>query len=327
MAKVLFITSNRIGDAVLSSGVLAHLVDTMPDARFTIAAGPLAAPLFKGVPRLDQIIVHAKRKYGAHWLKLWTQTVNAVWDLVVDLRGSRTSWFLSAKHRAISGRPRFDLHKVEEAALVLDLVPAPSPRIWLTEEARRVAHNRLLGAHGFLALSPAASSPFKEWAPERFAAVARTLTANEEGRASGLSRRPVYVFGGPGDEAKAKAVMDALPDRRTVDFTGQLPIDVTAACLERAGLFVGNDSGLMHIAAALDTPTLGVFGPTDERVYGPWGERAAAVRAGAAADATAREQLRHAEHSMMDELDVDCVFEAARALLGRNEDARHAAIF
>ena len=60
--NVLFVTSNRIGDAMLSTGVLAHLVDTMPQARFTVACGALAAPLFEALPRRARTIALVKAR-------------------------------------------------------------------------------------------------------------------------------------------------------------------------------------------------------------------------------------------------------------------------
>src|SRR4029079_9659202 len=97
---ILFITANRIGDAVLSSGLIKRLSDEIPNARFTIVAGPAAAPLFEEVPNLDRIILFAKAKGGGHWFDLWGQVRDRRWGLVVDLRGSGLSRFVSTKRRA-----------------------------------------------------------------------------------------------------------------------------------------------------------------------------------------------------------------------------------
>ncbi len=68
--RVLFIGPTRIGDAVLSSGVLAWMLARWPEARLTVAAGPAAAPFYAEVPRLDEVIVLDKRQ-GGHWRRLW----------------------------------------------------------------------------------------------------------------------------------------------------------------------------------------------------------------------------------------------------------------
>src|SRR5207344_2403697 len=84
---ILFITATRIGDAVLSSGLIKRLADEIPEARFTIVAGPLAAPLFAHVPGLDRLIVFEKSRTGGHWFELWRKVRRTRWGLVVDLRG------------------------------------------------------------------------------------------------------------------------------------------------------------------------------------------------------------------------------------------------
>ena len=92
-----------------------------------------------------------------------------------------------------------------------------------------------------------------------------------------------------------------------------------AAALERASLFVGNDSGPMHLAAAAGAPTLGLFGPSRDEVYAPWGDAAAVVRTPESCDALrARPDYdRRAGGSLMGSLEVDAVAEAAEALLRR----------
>jgi len=314
MERILFVTSTRIGDAVLSSGLLAHLIATRPEARFTVAVGPLAAPLFRAAPRVDEIIVMAKRKSGGHWLDLWRRTVGRSWDTVVDLRGSRTSWFLLAKSRCIAGRPRTDAHKVVEASAILKLDPPADPTVWLDAAAQAEADAHV-GPAGdgapFLALSPAASAPFKEWPPERFAELARALTASD----GPLPGARVVLFGGPGDEATARAVISGLGGVETLDLTGRLDLVAAAAILPRARLFVGNDSGLMHLAVAAGAPTLGLFGPTDERVYGPWGAHGHSVRAGEGIRAKKRDRLKAAKTTLMGDLAVDAVVAAAERVV------------
>src|ERR1700734_2899175 len=101
--NILFITATRIGDAVQSTGVLGHLLELFPSARLTIAAGPLAAPLFEAVPHLDRLVTMRKRRHGLHWLWLYGKVVATRWDLVVDLRGSLISYLLSIRTRRIAG--------------------------------------------------------------------------------------------------------------------------------------------------------------------------------------------------------------------------------
>src|SRR5438445_1269324 len=95
---ILFICSSRIGDAVLASGLVKRLHDEIPNARFTIVAGPLSAPLFADTPNLERLIVMRKTKGGGHWFKVWTQVRGRNWELIVDRRGSPLSRLLAAGH-------------------------------------------------------------------------------------------------------------------------------------------------------------------------------------------------------------------------------------
>jgi ADP-heptose:LPS heptosyltransferase len=127
----------------------------------------------------------------------------------------------------------------------------------------------------------------------------------------------VALLGGPEDaranaEIAASLTTDAIP---ALDLAGRLDLLACAALLERATLFVGNDSGLMHIAAASGAPTLGLFGPSDERVYGPWGPRARALRGRAYAEIMAIGYMPSIDRSLMDDVTVDAAEDAARELL------------
>jgi ADP-heptose:LPS heptosyltransferase len=318
MERVLFITSTRIGDAIINSGVLNHLVETRPDARFTIACGPLAAALFEQVPRVERIIVMAKRPAGTHWFNLWRQTVGIQWDLVVDMRCSATAWLLRAQERKILKQTREPIAKVVEAASVLGLEDnPPAPAMWLGEGHRAAARERLPAlpdGSQYLAICPSASWIYKVWPPEKFAEFILRFTGPD----GEMPHARVVMLGGPHDEGYAQPIYGALPEFDFVDLLG-LGLPETAACLERVRLYVGNDSGLMHMSAAVGTPTLGLFGPSDDRCYGPWGEHCDLVRGPASFEEIDRahsDRRRHPE-SLLADLDVDTVYDAAKRLFER----------
>lgn len=316
---ILFITSNRIGDAVLSSGLVKRLADEIPNARFTIVAGPVAAPLFEEVPGLDRVIVLAKAKQRAHWLELWRQVRGTRWGLVVDLRGSAISRFLSTKRRAIwrknNGPP---IHKVIEAARVLKIEDDPAPPFLFTSEETEARADELTAGRGpILALAPAANWLGKTWPLERFSRVAMRLL-NDGGMMQGGR---LMVLGGPEDAKLAKGLRDVVPRRQFINLTEDTDLITAFACLKRARLFLGNDSGTMHMAAAAGVPTVGVFGPSDERLYGPWGEATRVARGPRtfeqiqAVDPGFRQALCH----MMD-LTAETVGDVAEELLAATKD-------
>ncbi len=98
--RILFVTATRIGDAVLSTGLADYLLRTHPEARITVACGPVAAGVFQRMPRREATLIVDKRRFDLHWLGLWRRTAGMAWDLVVDLRGSALS-LLRAKKRTV----------------------------------------------------------------------------------------------------------------------------------------------------------------------------------------------------------------------------------
>src|SRR5579872_1808106 len=127
--KLLFVTATRIGDAVLSSGLLAHLIERHPGARVTIAAGAVAAPLFEAVPGLENLIAITKRRFYLHWVELYREIVARRWDIVVDLRGSALAYQLWARARYVMGKGDAQEHRVRQLGRLFALDPPPSPRL------------------------------------------------------------------------------------------------------------------------------------------------------------------------------------------------------
>ncbi|MFT8675856.1 MAG: glycosyltransferase family 9 protein [Acetobacter sp.] len=262
--RILFITATRLGDAVLSTGILAALIQRYPNARMTIACGPVAADLFRNVPGLERILVMDKRRYDLHWLDLWRACAPQRWDIVVDLRGSATSFFLRAGKRHIMRGGRRPGRRLEHLAGVLNLIPPPLPTVWTTRAERDGAARIIPPGPMVMAFGPTANWDGKIWPAERYVAVWHALHTR-------YPQARLAVFYGPGEyEARlARPVLQALPD--AIDAGAHFTLTQTAAMLARCALYVGNDSGLMHLAAATGIPTLGLFGPSRASEYAPAG--------------------------------------------------------
>jgi heptosyltransferase III len=267
--RILFVTANRLGDAVLSTGLLDHLIRTYPTARFTVACGPVAEGVFQRMPGLDRIIVIEKQPYGRHWLGLWGKTVTRRWDLVVDIRGSGLSWLVPTRRRAVmvpgSGP------KTVQLAQILGLQETPLPVVWFSAEDSDRAAALFPSGRPVIALAPTANWAPKVWPADRFVALFQRLCETY------IPNAVPAVLAGPGETEAlmAKPVLQGLPN--AIDLVGRLSLPEIAAFLSRASLFVGNDSGLMHLAAAAGTSTLGLFGPTNAVEYGPAGFRRSVV--------------------------------------------------
>jgi len=273
--NVLFVTSTRIGDAVLSTGLLDHVIRTRPGARVTVACGPAAAGLFAGVPGLARVIAMPKRRYGLHWFDLWRQVVPTAWSLVVDLRGSALAWGLLARERRVYRTSDALVHRLCQLSDLFALPEPAAPRLWTLPQHDEAAANLIPAGGPVLALGPTANWIGKQWPAERFVALMERLT----GPNGILPGARVALFGGPGERAAAAPVLEAIPADRRIDLVGTVDLLTAYACLQRASLYVGNDSGLMHMAATAGIPTLGLFGPSRDEHYAPWGAKAAVARA------------------------------------------------
>lgn len=263
---ILYIAEAGAEDAVMSSGVLAYLVDAMPQATFTVVGSPQSAPLFADTPRLDKLIV-LEREKRLDWLGLWNQVRAIKWGLVVDMRGTTFSGKLSRQKRAVRGKDEAGFHKVELAARVLHLDETPPPRLFVSD-ATRASIDALLPNEDapLLVIAPGAEWMGREWPSERYATLAATLT-NDGPLAGGR----VVVIGAEADKDAGHTIRLAMPRNRTTELPGRLTPLQALAVLEQAALYLGGDSLWTQLAVAAGAPVVAAYGPSDETVRGPWG--------------------------------------------------------
>ncbi len=313
--RILFITASQIGDAVLSSGLLAHLAERHPGARFTVACGAATAPLFAAAPFVEQVIPMVKRKRAGHWIDLWQRTATRRWSLVVDLRGSAIGWLLPTLRRRIIKSSWEPKHRLIHLSSLLGSSRALPPVLWAGEAEHARAAQLIPPGGPVLAVGPAANWGGKQWPADRFAEVIARLTAKD----SILSGARVAVFASADERAGLAPVFAAVPAERLIDLAGGIDLATAYACLRRCALYIGNDSGVMHMAAAADIPTLGLFGPSSEVFYGPFGPKAASVRGPRSfEDICHAADFDHRRHDcLMLDLEVEAVVQAAESLWTR----------
>ncbi|WP_420471569.1 glycosyltransferase family 9 protein [Brevundimonas sp. FT23042] len=263
---ILYIAEAGAEDAVMSSGVLAYLVEAMPQASFTVVGSPQSAPLFADTPRLDKLIV-LEKEGRLDWLGLWNQVRAIKWGLVVDMRGTTFSGKLSRQKRAVRGKDEAGVHKVELAARVLQLDEVPPPKLFVSD-ATRASVDALLPQDDapLLVIAPGAAWVGREWPSERYATLASTLT-NDGPLAGGR----VVVLGEEKDKDAGHTIRLAMPRHRTTELPGRLTPLQALAVLEQAKLYLGGDSLWTQLAVAAGAPVVAAYGPSDETVRGPWG--------------------------------------------------------
>ena len=309
--EILFVTNTRIGDAVLSTGLLSYLLERHSNATITVACGVPSMPLFECVPNLNRLLVMKKKRLKLHWIELWAKCLGPRWDTIVDLRGSGLAWFLPAGERHMKRVRDSSMHRVEELAGVLGLDDPPAPKIWSAPRHEEEAVRLIPKGGPVLILGPMANWAAKEWKIERFISLVRTLTATE-GLFPGAR---IAVLGAHSERTRACPMFNALPSDQLIDLFG-LGLLASYECIRRCAMFIGNDSGLMHLSAASGVPTLGLFGPTQDRHYRPWGGHTAFVRTQESYDELVlAPNFDHRQTgTLMDGLSVDAVANAADGL-------------
>ena len=292
--RLLVRAPNWLGDAVMSLPVLAGLKRLYSQAAITVLAIAGLAPLFHAAPGVDQVLVYPRDQ--GKWRFLWGQ--RGRFDLAVALPNSLESalglWVTGAPARlgyvadlrrpwlslALYGRRHLqDVHLVYYYLGLLtalgEVTSFTPPGLGVSKEESDAAQARLaaggLASNGpWVGLSPgAAYGPAKRWPPERLAQTADILHREVGAR--------LVILGGPGDRPEAQMVISRL-QAPALDLVGRTDLRQVMAVLSGLDLLITNDSGLMHLAAALGAPLVAIFGSTDPAATGPFTPRATALR-------------------------------------------------
>lgn len=288
----------------MSTGILHWLATQYPDAQFTIAAGKASAPVFESFPQLERLLLIQKRPYHLHWFGVWKACIGTHWDIIVDLRCSLISYVLRARRRFVFRAPNAGLSKAEQLAAIFSLSPPPPTRLWPSAEARIQASKHLPERGAFILLAPKSNAAAKDWPIERFAELAQRLNGSD------------YVFVVMASQAQQDDVhplVKALPKEKVIDLSGKTDLPTAMAVIERAQLFIGNDSGLLHMAAALGKKCIGLYGPTNDKIYAPRGAHVHIITShNFAPDEAEKRDLNY-----MLKISVAEVEDAARAMLAK----------
>ena len=312
---ILYIAEAEVEAAVMSSGVLAWLVEAMPQARFTVVGSPATAPLFADTPRLERLLT-LDRDGRFEWIALWNQVRGVKWGLVLDMRGSTLSGKLRRQKRAVRGPLGKNgnepgLHAVEQAARVLKLDDTPAPKLFFSDETM-AAVDAIIQPDDkpILAVGPGTDWIGKRWPAERYSKIAAALLADDGPLAGGR----LLIVGEDADRDLAHTIRLAVARKRVIETQGKLTRLQAGAALSHASLYIGADSIWIQLAVAAGAPSIGVFGPSDETLVGPW--KGASVRGPRSFEEykTLDPRLNQAIQHMMD-LPAERVLKIARKML------------
>ena len=277
--KILIVRYSALGDVVLATSVLEPLLARFPGAVVEWVTDAAYAPLLAGLPGVRA--VHVLDRGGSAPALALREQLRGRFDLAIDLQHKVRSAIVSgvaaprrltfrrrSAQRALlalvgADRPLVRAHATALYAEALAPLGVTGPgrlQVSLSHTARALAADALPRAAGpFVAIAPGARWATKRWPAERFAAVADALAA-------GGAR--IVLAGGPGDREAFQAVRSHLRSPPAADLS-PLPVDALAAALARVQLLIACDSGPVHLASAVGTPVLALFGPTSPVRWGP----------------------------------------------------------
>jgi heptosyltransferase I len=291
--KILILKPSSLGDVVQALPVLRLLKLHWPDSAIHWWLDSSLAPLLEDDPDLAGVVRFERRRWAlpSHWRELW-RTVRWMreqsFDLVIDLqclaRSGAFAWLANGRllvgldepregargyYDVIVPRGSFHTHAVDWYLAVLKAlaVPAHWDFTWLPERpsvAAKVKAGWQTDSARWMVLQPGARWPNKRWPVEHYIAVVRQLAA----------AYPDFKFvllGSAADHEAGSAIARTNPER-CLDLTGRTSLPEMVEWIRLSELMISNDTGPMHVAAALGKPLVAIFGPTEPRRTGPYGQ-------------------------------------------------------
>jgi heptosyltransferase-2 len=344
--RVLVRGTNWLGDAVMTTPALRRLRASFPAAHIALLATPRTAGLFEGSPFINEVLPYRRKEDG----------VAAFWRAVREIRARRFDAALLFQNAfeaallarlagvplrigyAMHGRAALLTHRLHHDAAhrnrhqindYLDIVQAAEQASGVTGEASEklasltasaaqqqaaaaLLQRWQLNQRPLVALNTAATnSRAKCWPVDNFAALADRLAAECKAR--------IVLIGTTAERANAEAVIAQMRQAKAINLAGETTMGELIGLLAACDLLVSNDTGPAHVAAALGTPTLTLFGPTNEFETAPTGARAELLRVDGIECARCMHRDCPIDHRCMIQMSVNVVFDRATGLLSGTE--------
>jgi len=296
--QILIYKLDHLGDILLATPALRAIRRHYPDATIRMVVGEWSSAVLAHNPNIDELVIYnsamfARYPYYAH-NAAHLRRILSDFDpnLIISLRDDWTTlrypfrptvrrvnrgwvhvheWI--QRRRGMIDR-RHEIERVWRMLRPLGIEPEEENSIdyYMTDDERSAAMEVMVKrgiSHGFAAIHAGTSVPLKEWNLDRFAETARHVAS--------VYGMQIVLVGSAEEVDRSRELGALIADLDPVDVTGQMNIRVTTALLEHAGVYVGSDGGLMHLAAIVGAPTVGLFGPGSYHIFHPIGPRATAV--------------------------------------------------
>ncbi|MDD5634954.1 MAG: glycosyltransferase family 9 protein [Candidatus Omnitrophica bacterium] len=323
ISRILFITLSNLGDIILTTPVLEKLHDEFPNAKFDIITGLPGKEIFDAYPAAGEVIVPERPRSFGKRIKQLLYLRKKKYDIVIDLKNSlipylvgtkfHSSLTLPGKKALTEGGASPVLHKRDEHLSKISFlgVDTSRSRFFLPQkEEYERSVDKILGQTECklsAVISPGSKSHLKRWPPEKYGKLADKLIRDLKCR--------VFLVGSEEDAATIRDVISNM-EEYAVNLCSRTPLGILAELMRRVDLVITNDSAPLHIASAVNTPTIAIFAPTDERKYGPLADMSRVI--------SSREPCRPCDRSScakgenkecIKNIRLDEVFSAAKEIL------------
>ncbi len=337
--KLLVRSTNWIGDAVMTSPAVRTIRRNYPDTEITLLASPWVADVFRESPHIDRIFLYLKNKRHAGvtgTFKLGMDLRHERFDAAILLQNAFEAAFIAfmarIPHRggyttdgrglllthgvrvSSSTKQKHQVNYYQEMLKGLGMTPGSNdleitvPAAGLEWAGKILLEQKASGKKKFIGLNPgAAYGPAKRWPSEKFASLAEQVCKDDE--------TMVLVFGTEADAEAAGLISASVHNPENVlNLTGRTSLSQAMGLISLCDSFVTNDSGLMHVSAALKTPTVAVFGSTNPITTGPYSDNASIVRNDLACSPCLKTHCPEKHFMCMENIQVEDVLDSLRKL-------------
>ena len=252
--NLLFISSNRLGDAIINIQVLNKFIRQFPNIKVTIVSGSLPMPLYDDYSNIFSRMLLVKKKYSSHWINLYLKLRNQKFDYIIDFRSSPISYFLNSKNK--------NIFKMLKNKNIYNLIHDQFDTDLNYDYSIQIRESRLknINDKNYACIAPFANWMPKEWPLTNFNKCCEILLQ------LGISK--IFVLGSK-EDSKRFHLLNNNNDIRIINKCGSNHLLDDFALLKKSSIFIGNDSGMMHLSSIANTPSICLFGPTDDNIYFP----------------------------------------------------------
>jgi heptosyltransferase-2 len=336
--RLLIRSTNWIGDAVMTTPAVRAIRKHFPKTHISLLAKPWVAPVFKNSHHIDQLLIYEDK--GCHKgilgkLRLARDLKKYHFDAAILLQNAFEAAFITF----LAGIPyrigyntdarqmllthvipcSKNIREVHQTKYYLNIlkgieIEAENQDLYLSlNQNDRLRAEQILHENGIskndtvFGINPGATfGPAKQWPFDRFARLADHIHSVKDAA--------IIIFGGPGDRELGKRISKRML-RPPIDLSGKTSLGEAMALIEKCALFITNDSGLMHVAAALNVPLVAIFGSTNPVATGPLGTNSRVVQIPMECSPCLQTDCLKGHFNCMAQISVDMVFDVVKEML------------